>query len=119
MLKINTETIFTARNIQNGYGFLIKAGFSVKTANNILRKEAKSIKLSHLEALCTKLNCTPNDLIEFEPTQNTPLTPSHPLLALQKNLQDAKNISNALKSLPLDKLKEISNFISSIENKQQ
>ena len=50
------------RNITT-YTLIYKLGFSPNTINNL--KHNKSITIYTLEKLCTILNCTPNDVIEF------------------------------------------------------
>ena len=50
------------RNITT-YTLIYKLGFSPNTINNL--KHNKSITIYTLEKLCTILECTPNDVIEF------------------------------------------------------
>lgn len=45
------------------YTLIYKKGFSAYTITNLRRN--KSITMNTLEKLCTVLNCTPNDIIEF------------------------------------------------------
>ncbi len=45
------------------YTLIYKKGFSAYTITNLRRN--KSITMNTLEKLCTVLNCTPNDVIEF------------------------------------------------------
>jgi len=44
--------------------FLLKSGIDNKTLDN-LRKD-KNITLLTVEKLCTIINCTPNDIVEFK-----------------------------------------------------
>lgn len=46
------------------YTLIYKKGFSAYTITNLRRN--KSITMNTLEKLCTVLNCTPNDIIEFK-----------------------------------------------------
>ena len=50
------------RNITT-YTLIYKLGFSPNTINNL--KHNKLITIYTLEKLCTILECTPNDVIEF------------------------------------------------------
>ncbi len=56
-----------------------KAGLEMSSASvsALLTKEPNQIKLSTLIALCTALDCTPNDLFELDTTPlERPATPS-------------------------------------------
>ena len=43
--------------------YLLKSGIDNRTLNNL--KKGKNITLLTLEKLCTILDCTPNDIVEF------------------------------------------------------
>lgn len=45
------------------YTLIYKKGFSAYTITNLRRN--KSVTMNTLEKLCTVLDCTPNDVIEF------------------------------------------------------
>lgn len=45
------------------YTLIYKMGFSAYTVTNLRRN--KSITMNTLEKLCTVLNCTANDVVEF------------------------------------------------------
>lgn len=51
-----------SKNIST-YTLIYKLGFSPNTIYNL--KHNKSITIHTLEKLCSVLNCTPNDVIEF------------------------------------------------------
>ena len=51
------------RNVTT-YTLIYKLGFSPNTINNL--KHNKSITIYTLEKLCVALDCTPNDILEFE-----------------------------------------------------
>ncbi|MBU8821076.1 helix-turn-helix transcriptional regulator [Mycolicibacterium goodii] len=58
-----------------------KAGMQISAASvsALLTKEPSQIKLSTLIALCTALECTPNDLFEIDTTAlEQPATPPRP-----------------------------------------
>lgn len=57
-----------------------RAGLSISAASvsALLTRDPTQVKLSTLAALCTALECTPNDLIEVD---TTPVAPSAPLPA--------------------------------------
>lgn len=45
------------------YTLIYKLGFSAYTVTNLRRN--KSITMNTLEKLCSVLDCTPNDVVEF------------------------------------------------------
>ena len=58
-----------------------RAGLELSSASvsALLTKEPSQVKLSTLVALCTALDCTPNDLFEVDTTPvEQPVTPSRP-----------------------------------------
>ena len=57
--------IMSSRNITT-YTLISKFNINPRTINNL--KHNKGITVDTLEKLCTILNCTPNDIIEFIPT---------------------------------------------------
>ena len=50
------------------YVLIHEHGINPRTINNL--KHNKGITVYTLERLCTILNCTPNDVLEFIPDQN-------------------------------------------------
>jgi putative transcriptional regulator len=63
-----------------------KAGLELSAASvsALFTKEPSQIKLSTLIALCTALDCTPNDLFEVDTTPvERPAAPSRPVVADQ------------------------------------
>lgn len=50
------------------YTLIYKHGMNPRTVNNL--KHDRGITVDTLEKLCTILECTPNDIIEFIPDSN-------------------------------------------------
>lgn len=59
--KMEKENITT-------YTLINKWGINPRTVNNL--KHNKGITVDTLEKLCTILNCTPNDILEFVDSEN-------------------------------------------------
>ena len=75
-----------------------RAGLQLSSASvsALLTKEPNQIKLSTLLALCTALECTPNDLFEVDtPPVAAPATP-----APRPQEEPAKEIGNQRRSMP-------------------
>jgi DNA-binding Xre family transcriptional regulator len=113
MLYNNLRRVLAEKSITNATGFLKTAGFSYKAAWGLVSSEMISVRLDNLEKLCLALNCTPNDLLHWVPNSNSNVLPSHPLFALKR---DAENtIQSYLQKMPIQKLKEVKDFIKNLE----
>jgi len=110
MLSIKLKPIFKARGIDKPYSFLVKAGLSPNTATTILNNNRRAIKLDHIETLCIKLNCTPNDLLQWVPDNNSMLNANHPMHAL-KTKKTNVNLKQKMQSLTLNQLNEVMDLI--------
>ena len=65
LLMISYEPLWKTMKDRNvtTYTLIYKLGFSPNTINNL--KHNKSITIYTLEKLCSALQCTPNDVLEF------------------------------------------------------
>jgi DNA-binding Xre family transcriptional regulator len=75
-----------------------RAGLELSAASvsALLTKEPAQIKLSTLIALCTALQCTPNDLLEVDTTPvELPATTSRPAVA-----EPPKVVGDGRRSMP-------------------
>lgn len=62
--------IAEARGVTSGYQLEQLTGFSPDTAASLWRNEWKAIYLKTLNVLCNLFECTPNDLLVFEPDKD-------------------------------------------------
>ena len=113
MLNINLNPIFTARNIQRPYTFLVKLGISPTVAHKILNNDTHIFRLDHMNLICSALHCTPNDLLIYTPDKNKSMIETHPLNKLKPQFIE-NNWQETIKTIPLDKLTEISRLIKEI-----
>ncbi len=118
MLTWNLRPVFKARGIEKPYTFLVKAGISPHTATSILSSSTCVMRLNHLELICEKLNCTPHDIMLWKPDPGKQLPESHQLLTLKKDTSGF-DLSETLKTIPLEKLNEIARLLSSQNNSPQ
>lgn len=119
MLSFNIKQICKTRQIERPYTFLVKAGFSPHSATNILNSETRIFRLDHIEKLCQILHCEPNDLLVYKSSPNNPIQENHPLNKLMPK-ENQFNWQQTMKTIPLEKLKEIESIISnSNENKSE
>lgn len=74
-----------------------KAGLEMSAASvsALLTKEPSQVKLSTLIALCTALQCTPNDLFEIDTTPA-----EHPVASPAQRPEPAKSVNTRGRSMP-------------------
>ncbi len=113
MLHFDLAGMLRRREIENPYRFLVQNGFNYHTAGLLLRNERSSLSYSNLEKLCLLLNCTPNDLFVWQKPKDVQVSEHHPLHQLQPKPQDV-SVMQKLRELPLDKLKQIKQFIKEL-----
>ena len=115
MLSLNLQPIFKARGIVKPFSYLTSAGFPSYTAHNLLNAKTVTFRLSHIDKLCSLLNCTPNDLLVWTPNRNEKLADTHPITRLKKQNTDL-NWQDTIKTIPLDQLSEIVKIINGHKN---
>lgn len=110
MLQLNLQRVLKARGIETPYKFLVQNGFVPFTAHKYKNGKVEHMRLDHIEKLCTLLNCTPNDIFEWQPDNLLDDRANHPLQKIRK--RDKKlEINKLLSRLSLDKLEEIEKML--------
>ena len=109
MLKYNLKEILSARGVTKSYSYLVRAGIPAFAASQMVTGKLKMIKLDHIEKLCRALYCTPNDLLVWIPGDAL-LPDNHPLTKLKRS-DELHQVSEAIKTLPLDELKKLASNI--------
>ena len=117
MLYLNLKPVLEARQIVKPYSFLVKIGIAPHTAHKILNNDSHVMRLDNLNLICKALYCQPNDLLMFKQDPNAPIEKSHPLIKLIPAIED-NNWQQQLKTLPLDKLKQISQLLNQVETEE-
>lgn len=115
MLKLDLPRIFAVRGIKNPFKALRKLGISHSTAHNLLSGRTASIHNRHLELICERLNCTPNDLYAWKPDREDVDVERHPLRGLMRE-DNAADIVRAFSEIPLDKINEARDLLASLKN---
>lgn len=115
MLNFKLSRIFALRGIDKPFAYLMKLGFSRATASNLLNDRVLNVKVWHLERLCGALNCTPNDLFEWAPSEGRPVPDNHPLNSLKREKTPAR-LSQIVKDIPVDKLHMVEELLNQLKN---
>lgn len=82
MIKLNIERMIRMRGHTNPLQYLQEQGYPYRTCHFMLKGSLTQIQFSRLEYLCRLLRCTPNDLLEWTPKEETPEELSLPLAKL-------------------------------------
>jgi DNA-binding Xre family transcriptional regulator len=116
MLKLRIRFVLESKGITNPYNFLIKEGFTPNIATRYLNGKVDQLSLRYLEKLCIILQCTPHDLLEWEPSGDTNITEAHPLYPLIRN-ERPFDIVKRINKLPLSQVKQVQEFIEQMKSK--
>lgn len=113
MLEFSIDKVCRARGVEKPYKFLIKNGFLPATATKLSKGNVEYIRLEYIEQICTLLNCEPNDLFDWTPSSAEDNREDHPLHPMRKS--EKIDLAAKMKTLPMNKLKEIEHLISSLK----
>jgi DNA-binding Xre family transcriptional regulator len=103
-IVLHLKPILGARNIIHPAAFLLKIGINNNSANKMLKGEAVQVNFRQLTALCTHLNCTPNDLFAL---RDIDLPAMHQLNQLQQCTEEVKNADTFFDNKSLSEIKAI------------
>lgn len=113
MLYFNISRLMELRGIDKPYAFLVKNGFVTQTATNMINDRLGRITPDQMEKLCLILNCTPNDLFDWRPSENMSVSESHALHSLKK--EKTPSVAQMVKDLPVEKLSKLHEFIDELK----
>lgn len=116
MLKLNPKRMMLQRGIDKMYAFLYDRGFTRSSAEKLAKGAVANLKVKHLGRLCFLLNCTPNDLFEWENTGAEKLPAHHALNALVKENFVPKSLNEMLRDIPPEKLPEVENLLKNLKD---
>jgi len=74
------------------------------------------MNLKDVEKLCELLQCTPNDLLQWNPSKEDENNENHPLYSIKRS-EKVVQLTKVLSSVPLDRLKDIESMIMNEVNK--
>jgi len=117
MLFFNIKRVLDLRGIDKPYAFLVKNGFVSQTATNIVNNQIGRITPDQMEKLCLLLHCTPNDLFDWRPGENSVVPENHPLRTLIKE-KNPPSLSELVKTLPVEKLSRLESLINELKSEE-
>ena len=110
MLKLNAAPMFAARGILKPNAFLRKHGFTANGASDVVTGKVQKLNFKRMEQLCLLLNCLPHDIMEWTPDEGVTEPKKFELSKLMRETRVVV-LSEELKGLPLDKIREVYSFI--------
>ena len=116
MLRYNIKRILKARFITQPVGYLSKHGFSKPTAQRIVSGRTKNITTKQLEKLCLAFNCTPDDLMEWTPDNQTQLEQKPQLQQLIRS-EPQGEFKDLLVNIPLNKMQDFTKEIEELKKR--
>lgn len=116
MILFKPKRIMFQRGIDKAYAYLCNHGFTRHTAEILAGSKVSNLKIAHLGKICFLLNCTPNDLFEWEDDGTHKLPENHALNSLVREKTAQKSLNEMLKEIPIEKLPEIENLIKSLKD---
>lgn len=117
MLYLNIKRLMRIRGIDNHYKFILDLGFAPATVRNLLSNAVWRINFDHLEKFCLALNCTPNDILQWQPPDNQANAEAQALIKLKRD--PAEDLPKLLSSLPMEKFDEIIGIIQDLKKEQE
>ncbi len=112
MLYLNINRVMRLRGFSDPYKTLVKNGFVPVTARKLTKNELRRVDLDVIEKLCLTLNCTPNDLFAWQPSQSQANPEAQALIKLKRD--PAQDVSKMLAALPLEKFDEVAGIIQNL-----
>ena len=103
-LIINIQPVLSYRNIKHPMKFLVGIGINSTSANKLLHGNAVQLNLKQLTAICTNLNCTPNDLFV---KRNLELPEKHALHTIQDSNENIQNITEYFAQKTIEEVKDL------------
>jgi hypothetical protein len=113
VLILNVERLLRLRGIDQPYKFLVGHGFVPQTATNMIKKRSVQVHPAKLERLCRILNCTPNDLFEWQDDGKTPVAETHALHTLKRD-PTARSVADLTRDIPADKLEKLGEMLAGL-----
>jgi DNA-binding Xre family transcriptional regulator len=113
MLKYNFTRLFKARGINKPYTYLVNIGFTPSIATKIKNNKYQRLSIDHIEKLCLAFNCTPNDLMEWQPKINSKNIDQYQLKQLIRE-ESMIDINAFLQEVPIEKLQKAQELIKGL-----
>jgi DNA-binding Xre family transcriptional regulator len=110
MIKLNIARVLMLKGIGKPYEYFLSIGYRRTKAYSLSNSIAKKMDLDDLESICLRLNCTPNDVLEWTPSKSEHDIAHHALQTLRRK-DSAVGLVSLVQSLPVEHMDEVEKFI--------
>jgi DNA-binding Xre family transcriptional regulator len=110
MLKLNIARVLHLRGIYDTNEYLRGLGYSRNKVIRLAKDQLESFNRYDMERICLDLNCTPNDLLEWRPSQKMNVDDDHALRALERR-KAALGVVELVQGLPVEEVEAVERFI--------
>ena len=112
MLRYDLKRVMRARGKSRFFHFLRQHGFGSNTASRLLNAHVRNINVTQVERLCLLFDCTPNDLLEWEPDSDIS-SPEKKALAQLIRKDKVDQVNALLYQVPMSKLNDVAQYLKS------
>jgi DNA-binding Xre family transcriptional regulator len=117
MIQFYLIPLIRAKGLKPNAGLLCKWGITRSLANRLIAGDVAQLHFKVVEVLCINLNCTPNDLLHYEPS-DMPANSQSMLHSITKTTENAVNPVNAIQLLSPQDLFALNQYIIDTYNKK-
>lgn len=110
MLKFDVSRVLLMKGIGRPGVYLRKLGYTPGKASRLVNGTTASINLYDLEQICLRLNCTPNDLLDWSPSDSEDDIANHALQSIRRK-EAAVGLVALVQGLPVEKMQAIEKLI--------
>lgn len=110
MLKLNIARVLHLRGIYDTNEYLRGLGYLRNKVIRLAKDRLEAFNRYDMERICLNLNCTPNDLLEWHPSQKTNVADDHALRALERR-KAALGVVELVQALPVEEVEAVQRFI--------
>ena len=114
MFQWNLRRLLAEKGIKFPHRWLIERGISHARAHQLLKGTAKEIKLTQMATICRILNCSPNDLLAWQPDEGDQLQDWHALQKLIRNV-NKEAAAQRIAGLNTEQLAELEKIIDQMK----
>ena len=116
MLRYNIERMILMRGHTDPKSYLKRMGYTRYVISHLLAKP-RHLDITYIERFCHELRCTPNELMEWIPSESEPIEDNHPLTKLRRNGLSTP-VYSALLNVPAEKLDEAVAYLQQLGEKE-
>ncbi len=76
-MNLRIKQLLVTKGVRYPFSWLRKQGIAHVMAHRLLDNKTKRISIAHIGAICKAINCTPNDIFEWEVGEKENPLPEH------------------------------------------